>query len=97
MFVLYDELKLIMYALLQAAMSRRLSDANRRKSDSSACEEKVKSCSSESSLVEEVSDITYHDRKWTDGSVPVDSISGDLAKLAKVSVLCFSYIETKTT
>ncbi|CAN6830201.1 unnamed protein product [Brassica oleracea] len=67
----------------QAAMSRRLSDANRRKSDSSACEEKVKSCSSESSLVEEVSDITYHDRKWTDGSVPLDSISGDLAKLAK--------------
>ncbi|XP_056857310.1 uncharacterized protein LOC108855095 isoform X1 [Raphanus sativus] len=59
----------------QAAMSRRLSDANRRKSDSS---EKVKSCSSE-----EVSDITYHDRKWTDGSVPLDSISGDLAKLAK--------------
>ncbi|CAH8338723.1 unnamed protein product [Eruca vesicaria subsp. sativa] len=58
----------------QAAMSRRLSDANRRKS-----EEKVKSCSSESSLV----DITYHDRKWTDGSVPLDSISGDLAKLAK--------------
>ncbi|CDY64935.1 BnaCnng45570D [Brassica napus] len=67
----------------QAAISRRLSDANRRKSDSSACEEKVKSCSSESSLVEEVSDITYHDRKWTDGSVPLDSISGDLAKLAK--------------
>ncbi|KAF8088517.1 hypothetical protein N665_0538s0018 [Sinapis alba] len=63
----------------QAAMSRRLSDANRRKS-----EEKVKSsCSSESSLVEEVSEITYHDRKWTDGSVPLDSISGDLAKLAK--------------
>ncbi|CAH2079437.1 unnamed protein product [Thlaspi arvense] len=73
----------------QAAMSRRLSDANRRKSDStSACEEKAKSCSSESSLVEEVSafeglGITYHDRKWTDGSVPLDSISGDLAKLAK--------------
>ncbi|CAF2269813.1 unnamed protein product [Brassica napus] len=68
----------------QAAMSRRLSDANRRKSVSSACEEKVKSCSSETSLVEEVSDITYHDRKWTDGSVPLpDSISGDLAKLVK--------------
>ncbi|KAG5400367.1 hypothetical protein IGI04_014974 [Brassica rapa subsp. trilocularis] len=67
----------------QAAMSRRLSDANRRKSVSSACEEKVKSCSSETSLVEEVSDITYHDRKWTDGSVPLDNISGDLAKLAK--------------
>ncbi|KAG2322880.1 hypothetical protein Bca4012_058348 [Brassica carinata] len=67
----------------QAAISRRLSDANWRKSDSSACEEKVKSCSSESSLVEEVSDITYHDRKWTDGSVPLDNISGDLAKLAK--------------
>lgn len=79
-----------MYVLLQAAMSRRLSDANRRKSDSS---EKVKSCSSE-----EVSDITYHDRKWTDGSVPLDSISGDLAKLAKVK--CFVFLATfriKTT
>ncbi|ESQ56373.1 hypothetical protein EUTSA_v10024576mg [Eutrema salsugineum] len=74
----------------QAAMSRRLSDANRRKSggSSSACEEKAKSYSSENSLVEEVSafeglGITYHDRKWTDGSISLDSISGDLAKLAK--------------
>ncbi|KFK36223.1 hypothetical protein AALP_AA4G094100 [Arabis alpina] len=69
----------------QAAMSRRLSDANRRKSDSS---EKAKSCSSESSLVEEVSafeglGITYHDRKWTDGSVPLDNISDELAKHVK--------------
>lgn len=67
-------------------MSRRLSDANRRKSDSSACEEKA---SSESSVVEEVSGfeglgITYHERKWTDGSVPLDNISEDLAKLVKV-------------
>ncbi|EFH39396.1 hypothetical protein ARALYDRAFT_497045 [Arabidopsis lyrata subsp. lyrata] len=72
----------------QAAMTRRLSDANRRKSDSSACEEKAKSCSSESSLLEEVSvveglGITYHERKWTDGSVPFDSISDELAKLGK--------------
>ncbi|VVB04291.1 unnamed protein product [Arabis nemorensis] len=72
----------------QAAMSRRLSDANRRKSDSSGCEEKAKSCSSEGSLVEEVSaldglGITYHDRKWTDGSVPLDNISEELAKLVK--------------
>ncbi|CAN7030103.1 hypothetical protein BRARA_H00519 [Brassica rapa] len=78
----------------QAAMTRRLSDANRRKSDSSACEEKAKSCSSASSLVEDEEDvsafeglgITYHDRKWTDGSVPLDSISGDLARLAKEAV-----------
>ncbi|KAL1220007.1 hypothetical protein V5N11_028815 [Cardamine amara subsp. amara] len=73
----------------QAAMSRRLSDANRRKSDSSStCEEKAKSCSSESSLLEEVSafeglGITYHEKKWTDGSVPLDSISEDLTKLVK--------------
>ncbi|CAG7897087.1 unnamed protein product [Brassica rapa] len=78
----------------QAAMTRRLSDANRRKSDSSACEEKAKSCSSASSLVEDEEDvsafaglgITYHDRKWTDGRVPLDSISGDLARLAKEAV-----------
>lgn len=69
-------------------MSRRLSDANRRKSNSSsssACEEKAKSSSS----VEEVSSfeglgITYHERKWTDGTVPLDSISEELAKLGKV-------------
>ncbi|KAL1207569.1 hypothetical protein V5N11_032464 [Cardamine amara subsp. amara] len=73
----------------QAAMSRRLSDANRRKSDSSStCEGKAKSCSSESSLLEEVSafeglGITYHEKKWTDGSVPLDSISEDLTKLVK--------------
>ncbi|EOA16144.1 hypothetical protein CARUB_v10004279mg [Capsella rubella] len=74
----------------QAAMTRRLSDANRRKSDSSssACEEKAKSCSSETNLLEEVSafegvGITYHERKWTDGSVPLDSISEELAKLGK--------------
>lgn len=71
-------------------MSRRLSDANRRKSDSSStCEEKAKSSSSESSLLEEVSafeglGITYHEKKWTDGSVPLDSISEDLTKLVKV-------------
>ncbi|KAG2314578.1 hypothetical protein Bca4012_065289 [Brassica carinata] len=78
----------------QAAMTRRLSDANRRKSDSSASEEKAKSCSSASSLVEEEEDvsafeglgITYHDKKWTDGSVPLDSISGDLSRLAKEAV-----------
>ncbi|KAH0862568.1 hypothetical protein Bca4012_092452 [Brassica carinata] len=78
----------------QAAMTRRLSDANWRKSDSSACEEKAKSCSSASSLVEDEEDvsafeglgITYHDRKWTDGSVPLDSIPGDLARLAKEAV-----------
>lgn len=81
-------------------MTRRLSDANRRKSDSSASEEKAKSCSSASSLVEEEVSafeglgITYHDKKWTDGSVPLDSISGDLSRLAKVnetSVSCFRY------
>lgn len=81
-------------------MTRRLSDANRRKSDSSssACEEKAKSCSSESSLLEEVSaveglGITYHERKWTDGSVSLDSISDELAKLVKVrSVSCLRYM-----
>ncbi|CAN8232340.1 unnamed protein product [Cochlearia groenlandica] len=74
----------------QAAMSRRLSDANRRKSDSSTREEKPKPCSSESSLLgeEEVSafvglGITYHEKKWTDGSVPLDNISEELAKLGK--------------
>lgn len=28
--------------------------------------------------------ITIHERKWTDGSVSLDSVSSDLAKLGKV-------------
>ncbi|CAH8354527.1 unnamed protein product [Eruca vesicaria subsp. sativa] len=78
----------------QAAMTRRLSDANRRKSDFSACEDKARSCSSVSSLVDEEKEvsafeglgITYHDSKWTDGSVPLDNISGVLARHAKEAV-----------
>ncbi|XP_010527195.1 PREDICTED: uncharacterized protein LOC104804579 [Tarenaya hassleriana] len=75
----------------QAAISRRLSDVNSRKGekeDTSTCEDKDKSCSSETSSVHEASaiealGITFHEPKWTDGSIPWDTVSQDLAKLAK--------------
>lgn len=81
-----------MFFHFQAAISRRLSDASSRKSsisDDSATQEKTKSSSNEGCLVQEMTNnaalpITVHDRKWTDGSVALDTISADLAKLGKV-------------
>lgn len=35
--------------------------------------------------------ITIHEKKWTDGSVPLDAVSSELAKLGKVfmnKILC---------
>lgn len=31
--------------------------------------------------------VTVHERKWTDGSIPLDAVSSNLAKLGKVDVL----------
>ncbi|PON73360.1 hypothetical protein PanWU01x14_058640 [Parasponia andersonii] len=74
----------------QVAISRRLSDASSRQSssDDSTTHEKAKSSSSEGFLVEEMKNnaalpITVHERKWTDGSVGLDTVSADLAKLGK--------------
>ena len=71
-------------------MSRRLSDANSHESkDDSSVDGKLKSSLPEDSAVSEkpsvlAAEITVHDKKWTDGSVPLDSVSSNLAKLAKV-------------
>ncbi|XP_075517455.1 uncharacterized protein LOC142551880 [Primulina tabacum] len=66
----------------QAAISRRLSDVH---DNSSAKDEK--SCGSESSFESEKTNvapvITIHEKKWTDGSIPLDSVSSSLAKLGK--------------
>ncbi|KAK3028079.1 hypothetical protein RJ639_039370 [Escallonia herrerae] len=74
----------------QAAISRRLSDVNGRQSaqDDSTTHAKTKSSLAGSSLVPEkpniaAAGITVHEKKWTDGSVPLDAVSSDLAKLGK--------------
>ncbi|XP_042973281.1 uncharacterized protein LOC122305056 [Carya illinoinensis] len=74
----------------QAAISRRLSDINGRKlsTDDSSSDEKTKLSSPDSCLVEEKLNlgalgIPVHEKKWTDGSVPLDAVSVDLASLGK--------------
>ncbi|KAK9268960.1 hypothetical protein L1049_000726 [Liquidambar formosana] len=74
----------------QAAIARRLSDVNGRQPnrDDSSADEKAKPRSADCSLVSEkppcgAPGITVHEKKWTDGSVSLDSVSADLAKLGK--------------
>ncbi|KAL5711496.1 hypothetical protein ACHQM5_021944 [Ranunculus cassubicifolius] len=77
----------------QVAMARRLSDAHpghRSQGDASPTHEKPKSNNSkaEGHLASEKSSqasprITVHDRKWTDGSIPLDALSPNLARLGK--------------
>lgn len=55
----------------------------------SSAEEKTKASSTESSLAQEKCNmaalgITIHEKKWTDGSVPLDAVSANLARLGKV-------------
>ena len=81
-------------ANLQAAMSRRLSDVSGQKpgSNDSSSNEKTKAVSPQSCVLEEKSNFaatgfTIHEKKWTDGSVPLDAVSGNLARLGKVWIL----------
>ncbi|KAL1325977.1 hypothetical protein HN51_036021 [Arachis hypogaea] len=74
----------------QAAMSRRLSDVNGNKTNSSdsSTNEKSKRGSPERGVSREKCNfaslgITIHEKKWTDGSVSLDSVSSNLAKLGK--------------
>ncbi|KAA8523079.1 hypothetical protein F0562_009502 [Nyssa sinensis] len=74
----------------QAAISRRLSDINGQKpnQDESGTNEKSKSrlaegCSVSDKPTRSASGITVHEKKWTDGSVPLDAVSADLARLGK--------------
>ncbi|PSS15615.1 Serine/arginine repetitive matrix protein [Actinidia chinensis var. chinensis] len=74
----------------QAAISRRLSDVNAQKpnKDDSEAFGKVKSSLNEGGLVPEkptcaAPAITIHEKKWTDGSIPLDAVSANLAKLGK--------------
>lgn len=71
----------------QAAISRRLSDVAGGKSsgDDPSSNENAKFGTPES--VTSVPGITIHDKKWTDGSVPLDSVCKELQRLGKVLVL----------
>nr|XP_023915989.1 uncharacterized protein LOC112027572 [Quercus suber]POF06116.1 hypothetical protein CFP56_45975 [Quercus suber] len=74
----------------QAAISRRISDVNGRRpnTDDSPTDEKTKPSSPDSHLNGENPNfdalgIAVHEKKWTDGSVPLDAVSSDLARLGK--------------
>ncbi|CAN4096364.1 unnamed protein product [Withania somnifera] len=71
----------------QAAISRRLSDVSCHAEDFGS-EGKAKSGAAENSLDPEKPNnaapvIPVHEKKWTDGSVPLHSMSSELAKLGK--------------
>lgn len=71
----------------QAAISRRLSDVSCHAEDFGS-EGKVKSGAMENSPDAEKPNnaapvIPVHEKKWTDGSVPLHSVSSELAKLGK--------------
>ncbi|KAK9706075.1 hypothetical protein RND81_07G102800 [Saponaria officinalis] len=76
----------------QAAMSRRLSDANSLDSkDDSSTDGKPKSNLHDDSQIPDklpalAAGITIYDKKWTDGSVPLDTVSPALAKLGKEAI-----------
>ncbi|XP_043698862.1 uncharacterized protein LOC122649688 [Telopea speciosissima] len=74
----------------QVAISRRLSDANGGSAhlEPASMNERSKPCKAEAHLVAEkhgstTPTITVHDRKWTDGSVPLDFVPARLARLGK--------------
>uniref|UniRef100_A0A2N9H2C7 DUF6857 domain-containing protein n=1 Tax=Fagus sylvatica TaxID=28930 RepID=A0A2N9H2C7_FAGSY len=74
----------------QAAISRRISDVNGRRpsTDDSPTDEKTKPSSPDSCLNGEKPNfealgITVHEKKWTDGTVPLDAVSADLSRLGK--------------
>jgi hypothetical protein len=78
-------------AVSQAALSRRLSDANSRQSiqDETSSNEKTKPSSPEGFLEKGTPTCAtlgfgVHEKKWTDGSIPLDAVSSDLASFGKV-------------
>ncbi|KAI3801895.1 hypothetical protein L1987_30012 [Smallanthus sonchifolius] len=77
--------KLDLQAILktQAALSRRLSDVHNQ--DDLPTVEKVKAsaCETPTMLEKTALGITLHEKKWTDGSVPLDAVSLNLARLGK--------------
>lgn len=71
-------------------------------SDDSSNNEKAKSSLSEDCIVQErpscaALGVTVHERKWTDGSVSLDALSADLARLGKVENGIHSYVALDAT
>lgn len=80
----------------QAAISRRLSDVNGKQSGGDDCStnEKTKFNSGNGYLVPDnltsvAPGVTIFEKRWTDGTIPLDSISIDLARLGKVNKFNF--------
>lgn len=70
-------------------MLRRLSDVKSQKSDTNDSDENTIVSSPRGCLEMEKSKlpglgITIHEKKWTDGSVPLDAVSSKLSRLGKV-------------
>ncbi|XP_076937986.1 uncharacterized protein LOC143605927, partial [Bidens hawaiensis] len=67
----------------QAALSRRLSDAHSQ--DDFPTIEKVKAslCETPAMVDKTALGITLHEKKWTDGSEPLDAVSLNIAKLGQ--------------
>ncbi|XP_065848445.1 uncharacterized protein [Euphorbia lathyris] len=78
----------------QAALSRRLSDANSRQpsQDDDSSSNASTNCSTAESCLDKdkptcaALGFTLHEKKWTDGSIPLDTVSADLAKLGKEAI-----------
>ncbi|KAF8670574.1 hypothetical protein HU200_050600 [Digitaria exilis] len=76
----------------QEAMSRRLSDATSELSsnDDSSVDERPKTCkkidSSSVKMKNAPPKIILHDPKWTDGSHPLDAVSGKLSNIGKEAI-----------
>ncbi|KAL3535784.1 hypothetical protein ACH5RR_004245 [Cinchona calisaya] len=72
----------------QAAISRRLSDVSMRSQDDYSNDERTKSGAVESPSDMEKQNggaplITVHEKKWTDGSIPLNAVSLELGNLGK--------------
>ncbi|KAJ8750435.1 hypothetical protein K2173_015574 [Erythroxylum novogranatense] len=75
----------------QAALSRRLSDVNRQSNedDDSSNKDKIKPSSPTEVSAEQKQStcaslgFKVHEKKWTDGSIPLEAVSGELARLGK--------------
>ncbi|PIA38521.1 hypothetical protein AQUCO_02700017v1 [Aquilegia coerulea] len=76
----------------QTVLARRLSDAHtgQRNQEDASTNEKLKSSTGKAEVYSLPENsvcssprIAVHDRKWTDGSIPLDSVSNNLARLGK--------------
>ncbi|KAK9055070.1 hypothetical protein SSX86_026150 [Deinandra increscens subsp. villosa] len=70
----------------QAALSRRLSDAHEKEDFPIIEKAKASSCDSPKMLDKTALGMSLHEKKWTDGSVPLDAVSLNLARLGQGAI-----------